>query len=887
MQLKSYQELALKKLGEFLENSLVSSPKEAYEKIVDKEKLRGFYTPYYEIPGLEKVPYCCIRIPTGGGKTILASNSVKIFKDNYLYDREYPTVLWLVPSNTIRKQTVEALKNYRHPYREALNSAFGDRVKIFDISEKNNIRTDDLLDNVCIVVATVQTLRVSDTEGRKVYDDNENYQDFFEKVCVNGVCNDKLQKTEDKSRIKYSFANMMALCKPLMILDEAQNMITALSEDMQNRIQPSCIVEFTATPQKKSNTIFNVPAIELKREEMIKLPIILTEHKGWEQAVAGAVFERKRLAKIAEKDESYIKPIVLFQAQNKDKEINADFLKNHLIINEKIDAEKIAIVTGEQRELDNVNLFDRNCKIEYIITVQALKEGWDCSFAYIFCSVANISSSRDVEQLLGRVLRMPYAKKRNNEELNCAYAHISETNFAEAARQLTDKLVGMGFDERQGMENIKPTMNYQGQNGDLFDSYIPGEPVKKDLVLNVSTFVPERISSEFKQNIEYKKQENGNYEIIVKNENINEKITENIINAIEDKKEIKKIEKEIEIFNTTTEKKDCPANYRNNYFKIPQLVIGVQGELEFLDDYLDDDFMFDICNYTKYKAELTEAEFSLKDNDSKTYKIDLDNEKLIYKIDNGEQIAFDFEDDSWDVNKLSRWLDCHIQNRYITYEQKLEFIRRLIENLIEQRHFTIDQLVLAKFLLIKIIKNKMEHYEQMARKYFYQMTLFPINNKDKKITTDIEKYYFSYEGYFYEPNFSYSGNYKFQKHFYSKIGELENKGEEFECARIIDSLPQVKYWVRNLTSGKSASFRLRTSTDYFYPDFVVVLNDGRILVIEYKGEPYKTNDDSKEKKNLGELWAEKSNGKCLFLMAVKDDNGVDVKGQIERIIKSK
>ena len=69
---------------------------------------------------------------------------------------------------------------------------------------------------------------------------------------------------------------------------------------------------------------------------------------------------------------------------------------------------------------------------------------------------------------------------------------------------------------------------------------------------------------------------------------------------------------------------------------------------------------------------------------------------------------------------------------------------------------------------------------------------------------------------------------------------------------------KIKYWVRNLASGKEASFRLRTSTDYFYPDFVVVLNDGRILVIEYKGEPYKTNDDSKEKKNLGELWAEKA-----------------------------
>ena len=140
--------------------------------------------------------------------------------------------------------------------------------------------------------------------------------------------------------------------------------------------------------------------------------------------------------------------------------------------------------------------------------------------------------------------------------------------------------------------------------------------------------------------------------------------------------------------------------------------------------------------------------------------------------------------------------------------------------------------------------------------------------------------------YIYYPTSYYTGNYEFNKHFYNKIGELKSDGEEFECARIIDSLPQVKYWVRNLVYGKEASFRLRTSSDYFYPDFVVVLNDGRILVIEYKGEPYKTNDDSKEKKLLGELWAKKSNGKCLFLMAVKDDNGLNVKQQIENIIRN-
>ncbi len=886
MQLKDYQVRALNTFGKFLEKSLVSDPKSAFESIVDKNILGGFYTQYYEIKGLEKVPYCCIRIPTGGGKTILASHCPKVFKENYFFDREYPTVLWLVPSNAIRVQTVEALKNYRHPYRQALNEAFGENVRVFDISEKNNIRTTDLLDNLCVVVATVQTLRVSDTEGRKVYDDNENYQDFFEKVIAGGVKVDGLQKTNEGDRIKYSFANMMALCKPLMILDEAQNMITALSEDMQNRIQPSCIVEFTATPQKKSNTIFNVSAMELKKEEMIKLPIVLTEYNGWENAVAGAVADRKRLATIAEKDENFIRPIVLFQAQNKDKEVNAEFLKKHLIENEKIDESKIAIVTGEQKELDKVNLMDRNCKIEYVITVQALKEGWDCSFAYIFCSVANISSSKDVEQLLGRVLRMPYAKRRSQKELNCAYAHIAESNFAYAARQLTDKLVDMGFDEKQAIDNIKPSTFVPerwetGLFGNQVDTYVPAEPVKKDLVINVSTFVPERISFEHKEMVEVKEVEDGTFEIKVKNEHLNEKIEKEILEAIEDKKEAVEKKKEIKIFKEViAEVKKCPADYAKNHFKIPQLVVGKQGEFEFLDHYLDDYFDFRLVDY---EAKLTFEEFSCEDNSSTRFRIDINNEKVIYTTDNMEQLNFDFYDTDWDENSLIDWIDYHIDYIYTNRENKLEFIRRIIDNLIHERNFTLKQLLVSKFLLAKIIKAKIEYYEKLARKKLYQDTLKLDNNN---LTIDFDEYAFNYMDYIYYPTSYYTGNYEFNKHFYNKIGELKSDGEEFECARIIDSLPQVKYWVRNLVYGREASFRLRTSSDYFYPDFVVVLNDGRILVIEYKGEPYKTNDDSKEKKLLGELWAKKSNGKCLFLMAVKDDNGLNVKQQIENVIRN-
>ena len=92
----------------------------------------------------------------------------------------------------------------------------------------------------------------------------------------------------------------------------------------------------------------------------------------------------------------------------------------------------------------------------------------------------------------------------------------------------------------------------------------------------------------------------------------------------------------------------------------------------------------------------------------------------------------------------------------------------------------------------------------------------------------------------------------------------------------------VKFWVRNVEREPKQSFWLPTSDDYFYPDFVCELTDGRILVVEYKGEPYKTNDDSREKSHVGHQWEKSSGGKCLFLFAVQtDDMGRSVEQQID------
>ena len=166
--------------------------------------------------------------------------------------------------------------------------------------------------------------------------------------------------------------------------------------------------------------------------------------------------------------------MALFQAQDKGQEVTVEVLKKYLLENENIPPERIAVATGERRELDAINLFDKACPMEYIITVEALKEGWDCSFAYVLCSVANISSATDIEQLLGRVLRMPYAKSRSQEAFNRAYTHVSSPRFGKGARQLFDTLIQkMGFepDEAAAMVEQRQTVFPGfGPQGDLFFS---------------------------------------------------------------------------------------------------------------------------------------------------------------------------------------------------------------------------------------------------------------------------------------------------------------------------------------------------------------------------------------------------------------------------------
>lgn len=863
MQLKKYQKDALDALKSFLEKTReTENAEQSFEEVTDGLDIGRYKSEYVPLKELPEVPYVCIRIPTGGGKTILGAHTVKLAGNSYL-ERDFPVALWLVPSNTIRRQTVEALKNRQHPYRKVLDDAFEGRVRVFDIAEFPNIRPTDINDAACVVVGTIQTLRVSNTEGRKVYDHHEALEPHFSRLTSwpEGL------ELDDKGNPKFSFANLLHGHRPILIVDEAHNAVTGLTRETQSRINPACVIEFTATPKPMSNVLFSVSASVLKAEQMIKLPIVLTAHTSWQAAISGALAERARLAESAKDEPHYIRPIILFQAQNKDQEVTAEVLKQHLIENERIPAEKIAVVTGEQRELDSINLFSPDCPIEHVITIQALKEGWDCSFAYVFCSVANIKSSTDVEQLLGRVLRMPYAERRREKSLNSAYAHVCEPDFVRAAVELRDTLVDMGFEAEEAEDNLQmPELDLQ-----------EGEPIFSKLKVTFELDSPPDMTAVSEEAAEYMRieEKEGGSVVVNIDRPVSEEIEKEILALVPDelKAEVKDkivfVRHKAQILNT-------PAS-RKEPFEIPQLCLSLDGEIELAEpeQFLD----FANWNLHDCEAELTANEFKAEES-FQSFEVDVQAEKVVYGhiSENVRQFELAGTDTVWDEKSLTIWLDRQCRDPYITQAQRLEFIRRIVRVQLE-RGIQIGALVRAKYRLAKAIAAKITRYREEARDKGFQVCLF--DNKSD-FETDFE-YSFKFQENQYQASSYYSGSYIFKKHYFGayRVGDLDNKGEEFECARALDMQPKVRYWVRNLDSRPGQSFRLPLAKGWFYPDFVALLDDGRIFVVEYKGAHLIHDPQTAQKKSIGELWEEKSNGKALFLMAEKEKDGMKVYEQIK------
>jgi len=799
--LKDYQQSALDALMDyFAACQRFSNADTAFYETTQASFGRGIpYTPVPELPGL---PYICLRIPTGGGKTLVACYAAGIAQRGLL-NADRSLILWLVPSNAILEQTLKSLRNRQNPYRNALEAAVGS-VEVLNVTEALYLRRASLESGTVVIVSTIQAFRIEETEGRKVYEQSGHLLDHFMDVPEEIAL--KMEHYADSAKPITSLANVLRSRRPIVIVDEAHNARTPLSFDTLARLGPSCIIEFTATPDTEkspSNVLYSVSAAELKAQQMIKLPIKLETKTNWKEILSDAISQRDNLEDLAKREEAisgeYLRPIMLLQAQSMLKghdRLTVEVVEKCLMEDFRIPKEYIARATGVDKELPD-DILSPDCKIRYVITIQALREGWDCPFAYVLCSVADMKGSRGVEQILGRILRLPKAKWKSIVELNNAYAFVTSNGFAQAVKGLTDALIDNGFRRQEAKDLIRPMNDCQRDIDWSADSlfYDGGEQ---------SLFAP-RVKGEF---------------------------------------------------------------------NVPVLAVQVGDLFEQLEEthLLENEWSLPLCD-----AKLSDKEYTPEKAIGEYGEIDVSK--------GGEIVASSFIPDlrnqirllelKSDINEVEfiRWLDRTIYHPDISMVDMELFLLKVLKHLTEKRSIKFNHLVKDKYRLRKAIEDKVEEHRRDAMKASFQELLDAETAMHLSVTP---MKCFTYDPDIYPYNEVDTHPYRWKKHYYKKVGKMNE--EEYECAMFLDNLTEVKWWVRNIERKPQASFWLQTTTDRHYPDFICLLNDERYLAVEYKGLDRWSNDDSKEKRQIGELWESRSSGICLYIMPEgKDFNSIAFK----------
>lgn len=443
----------------------------------DAWEARGIKRPYRSERknGLGRdLPTFCIKVPTGGGKTLLATQILgDIHKLLLPQRRGAGLVLWVVPSDQIYRDTLRALRDRRHFYRESLEFAVSRRVEVWEKHEIARLTPGQLASNLNVLILKLQGTNRQDKESLKFFRDSggnivshfppEDEPDEHRKLLEAIPNLEMLEASEDTGAYlaKTSIANLVRKCEPVVILDEGHKATSTLARETIEGFNARIVVELSATP-RDANVLVSVSGQELLDEEMIKLPINIanSNQRSWRNVIATAKDRREALAKLAVKHhrslnakEGPIRPIVLVQVERTGKDqheakfIHSDDVKEHLMQRLGVDEQRIAIKTASDDELKRwPDLLDPECPIEWIITKAALQEGWDCPFAYILVSLNNTQSQRSMTQLVGRVLRQPYQRRAKQDELNESYVYCLNRKSKDVVAEVKKALENEGYE---------------------------------------------------------------------------------------------------------------------------------------------------------------------------------------------------------------------------------------------------------------------------------------------------------------------------------------------------------------------------------------------------------------------------------------------------------
>ncbi len=488
MEPKDYQIKTLKRVKQYLDllyqwrqkalanpDLEIDFPPKAWSKV------EGLYQGYSSRrDGLGRpLPCFCLKIPTGGGKTFLAVKTIDHINTVYRKDRT-GLVLWVVPSTQIYNQTIRSLRNHDHPYRQHLDIASGGRTLI---REKTDLFSPlDVCENLVVLMLMLPSANRKTKEVLRMFKDSGGFAEFFppeDDVEANVRLLEKIPNLDTFEKqsafwgkqVKSSLGNTLRMLNPVIILDEGHKAYSDTAQKTLQGFNPSIIVELSATPPDKSNKLVDITGIELNREEMIKfdLHIFNKANPDWRETLLESHNHLEMLKDKAREYQAntgkYIRPICLIQVERTGKEqrgkkyIHSEVVREHLINIVGLHPDEVAVKTSEKDELKEVDdvggLMSENCRIRYIITKQALQEGWDCAFAYQLAILSHPGSKTALTQLVGRILRQPLAKKTGIKELDESYVFCYQQHGAELLEEIRKGFRGEGLGDLTGRIAMK------------------------------------------------------------------------------------------------------------------------------------------------------------------------------------------------------------------------------------------------------------------------------------------------------------------------------------------------------------------------------------------------------------------------------------------------
>ncbi|HMO63510.1 MAG TPA: DEAD/DEAH box helicase family protein [Ferruginibacter sp.] len=867
MELKPYQQQVINDLSSFLEYiQETKDVKDAFHKFWSLHPR----TPLQPFPGtaiepyknnVPRVPHICVKVPTAGGKTFIACNAIKTIFDAFDYDRP-KAVVWLVPSITILEQTIKNLKDPSHPYRQKINSHFGNKVEVFDketLLQGSGFNATSVKEQLNIMVFSFDSLRAKNKEDRKVFQENGNLQSFENLLGKN---------------TEITLGAVIKYLNPLVVVDESHNAESDLSVEMLKEVNPCFILDLTATPRKNSNIVSFIDALELKRENMVKLPVIVYNHQDKTEVINSSLQLQKRLELQAIEEEKkggkYIRPIVLFQAQPKngkdflneeEEKSNVPKLKEKLI-ELKIPAEQIKIKTANINEIKGIDLMSKDCEVRYIITINALKEGWDCPFAYILASLADKSSAVDVEQILGRVLRQPYVMKHNFPLLNLSYVLTASSKFLDTLDNIVKGLNKAGFSDKD-YKLADPAMLEEAKKQDPLQQltvFTTTETPTEDITSDIDTT---RISVPSETELPNTTVSEIERTAIQQNEAFEKTVSEmEATNAPALPNEIQQLVKTYgikDVFKDEAAKINLPQFFlkipANDLFGKKEEAIALEKE-NLLDGFKlsqqPTDIVFDNISSELYKVDLDETK---KEHTPTFVKLDgqVKESIMAYMLDPSRK-------ESRVKNFTKRIMDI-IGNMYPIPDKEIEkYINRILEDFKDEQF---SDFANNEYTYTDKIKQKIRDLSEA------------FSEKKFKEFLDTDKVFI--KPVFTLPNHISPGD--TAKDITKSLYEKEGKMNDFE-ARVINeiaNMQNIAFWTRNI---ERKGFRINGFVNH-YPDFIIQTKSGKTVLLETKGDHL----DAEQKIRLGNLWASKAGNNYRYFM-VYDRRVVDGAYKLEEFLKT-